>query len=62
MLVRYLDIKIGKWSGNRMEVENAFECVKIIGMSARFCHSDSGEAIKAAANLSKRREAGCVIL
>ena len=45
-----------------MEVENALDCVKIIGMLARFCHSDSGEAIKAAANLSKRRETGCAIV
>ena len=28
MLVRYLDIKNRKWSGNGMEIENAFEYAK----------------------------------
>ena len=32
MLVRYLDIKNRKWSGNGMEIENAFEYAKIVDM------------------------------
>ena len=44
MLVRYLDIKNGKWSGNGMEIENAFEYAKIVDMSARCYHSGSGVA------------------
>ena len=44
MLVRYLDIKNGKWSGNGMEIENAFEYAKIVDMSARCNHSGSGVA------------------
>ena len=44
MLVRYLDIKNRKWSGNGMEIENAFEYAKIVDMSARCYHSGSGVA------------------
>ena len=44
MLVRYLDIKNGKWSGNGMEIEYAFEYAKIVDMSARCYHSGSGVA------------------
>ena len=44
-----------------MEIENAFECAKI-DMSARFYHSGSGVATKAAAIVSERREAGCAIV
>ena len=44
MLVRYLEIKNGKWSGNGMEIENAFEYAKIVDMSARCYHSGSGVA------------------
>ena len=62
MLARYLDIKIGKWSGNRMEIENAFECAKIVDISARFYHSGSGVATKSATIVSERGEAGCAIV
>lgn len=62
MLVRYLDIKIKKWSRNKMEIENAFECAKIVDMSASFYHSGSGVAIKAAATVSEQQEAGCAIV
>ena len=44
MLERYLDIKNGKWSGNGMEIENAFENAKIVDMSTRCYHSGSGVA------------------
>jgi len=44
MLVRYLDIKNEKWSGKGMEIENAFEYAKIVDMSARCYHYDSGVA------------------
>ena len=45
-----------------MEIENAFECAKIVDMSARFYHSGSGVATKAAAIVSERREADCAIV
>ena len=45
-----------------MKIENAFECAKIVDMSARFYHSGSGVAAKAAAIVSERREAGCAIV
>ena len=45
MLERYLDIKNGKWSGNGMEIENAFEYAKIVDMSARCYHAGSGVAV-----------------
>ena len=51
MLERYLDIKNGKWSGNGMEIENAFENAKIVDMSARlwplrFRRATSGNCIR----------------
>ena len=45
-----------------MEIENAFECAKIVDMSARIYHSGSGVAAKAATIVSERREAGCAIV
>ena len=51
MLERYLDIKNGKWSGNGMEIENAFENAKIVDKSARlwplrFRRATSGNCIR----------------
>ena len=45
-----------------MEIENAFECAKIVDISARFYHSGPGVATKAATIVSERREAGCEIV
>ena len=42
-----------------MEIENAFECAKIVDASAPLYHSGSGVAAKAAAIGSEPREAGC---
>ena len=61
MLVRYLGIKIAKWSENGIEIENAFECAKIVDMSSRFYHSSSKVVIKSATSVFERREAGCAI-
>ena len=45
-----------------MEIENAFECAKIVDMSARFYNSSSEVVIKAATIVSERRETGCAIV
>ena len=60
MLERCLDIKNGKWSGNGMEIENAFENAKIVDIYRPACgHFGSGGPH--AANVSERSGAGCAI-
>ena len=58
--MRYLLFRHQNWKmGSKLKM---LLMTKIVDMLARFYHSGSGVATKAAAIVSERREAGCAIV